>query len=911
MMADINKVSASKYDIYNKFLGIAEHYFGTNNDDSTETTDFLKSGLMGYITECMASVMRDSAIHKSMLYNESFLNTAIIDKSVYNWAKMFNVEIPKAQPAFADVMLTINVNSLIDAISKKKRSDSDLSKFGSDVYNANENENIFIIDRKNPLIAGSYYFILERSIIVERTSDTINSNGFIVRYCTTESPATTEYGDMDEVYLKTTVTSYEGESYLSFIVRVYQYKITTIEKQLTSNTFSDIKIHNFTFSDQLAGLRLKYTKNNVTQNIPVIFSDSITNKEELYAYYNIIDKDKVQIKFLNDIFLPSVGGTLTVDLFTTLGASGNASFNSDLVFSLDDEDYRSLAITAAFVDYQSYNGSDVPSLQSIKSTIISEISTRNVIVTESDLNDYFFKIQTLLESINDGKVQFIKKRDDLIKRTFNAYLLLRTGIDINGDVATGSGYRSSCIPTNTIDVTFPVASNISKKFGSRVREVVTDTTTNQIEYRYYDNGTTDAKKDDEYIIPFYMRIMLSPFKKVKYIYNITDDSTSLKYTNIQATGNVLEGKNSYIITPLTVELSRPLEGNIASENITVKLNFASNFELTKEDMSALKLTFVSTDTSIQTIYSSDSSNQAQTASTDTSQTTYKIDSTAQSDDGSLYSTTIEFTIPVSSEEFTFSNDDFGNKLILGIQQLKCTEDIGITADLDFTHDGSKFKFSLASERDLSLFRSLDSILNSDIVLNTETKSITTTEKDGTSSTTSETYIKSITLKEVPVVHSSFFTTDSNKTKFIKQLFTYIDLLNKNIERLETNTFFNLKFMNTYGYSYNYNSLTTNLDLKMKIYLKQGVDINDNALQNQIRDYIRVVVDKYNNEECLSVSTIITLVSAAYANYIDHIVFEGLNGTFTQYIDKFESTTDVPEFFNLDSTKLSESITFAK
>ena len=85
-MSDLNIVSASKQDIYNKFLGLAEHYFGEN-------TDFLKSGMMSYITECMASVMRDSAIHKTMLYNESFLNTAIIEKSVYNWAKMFNIEI--------------------------------------------------------------------------------------------------------------------------------------------------------------------------------------------------------------------------------------------------------------------------------------------------------------------------------------------------------------------------------------------------------------------------------------------------------------------------------------------------------------------------------------------------------------------------------------------------------------------------------------------------------------------------------------------------------------------------------------------------------------------------------------------------------------------------------------------------
>ena len=96
---------------------------------------------------------------------------------------------------------------------------------------------------------------------------------------------------------------------------------------------------------------------------------------------------------------------------------------------------------------------------------------------------------------------------------------------------------------------------------------------------------------------------------------------------------------------------------------------------------------------------------------------------------------------------------------------------------------------------------------------------------------------------------------------------------------------------------------------MTIYLKQGVDRSNTSIQNQIRDYIRVVVDKFNNEECLSVSTIITLVSAAYANYVDHIVFEGLNGTFTQYINKLDSNQEVPEYFNLDPSKLKTSIQF--
>jgi hypothetical protein len=73
-----NKITPSKTDIYDKLLTIASKYSDLENDD------FLKTGLFGYITESLALIARDSAFHKTMLYNESFLNTAVIPKSVYN-----------------------------------------------------------------------------------------------------------------------------------------------------------------------------------------------------------------------------------------------------------------------------------------------------------------------------------------------------------------------------------------------------------------------------------------------------------------------------------------------------------------------------------------------------------------------------------------------------------------------------------------------------------------------------------------------------------------------------------------------------------------------------------------------------------------------------------------------------------
>ncbi len=92
-MADKEYISSSKKEIYTKLLNIAEKY------TDIENSDYLTTGLFGYITESMAMAMRDSAFHTTMAYNESMLNKAIIPETIYNWAKLFNVDVQRGTPA--------------------------------------------------------------------------------------------------------------------------------------------------------------------------------------------------------------------------------------------------------------------------------------------------------------------------------------------------------------------------------------------------------------------------------------------------------------------------------------------------------------------------------------------------------------------------------------------------------------------------------------------------------------------------------------------------------------------------------------------------------------------------------------------------------------------------------------------
>jgi len=167
------------------------------------------------------------------------------------------------------------------------------------------------------------------------------------------------------------------------------------------------------------------------------------------------------------------------------------------------------------------------------------------------------------------------------------------------------------------------------------------------------------------------------------------------------------------------------------------------------------------------------------------------------------------------------------------------------------------------------------------------------------------YVSSVTIKDIPVVHASFFNSESNQTKFIKQLFVYIDMLKENLGKLETNTFFDLKFYNTYGDSQYYNTLKTNIQLEMNIYVVEWTQ----ELETSIKDYIRLLVDSSNEQESLKISEIIKNVKVQFGDAIDHIDFFGLNGTFNQYIEQTSTirrSLFPPEYLNIDAEHLTDN-----
>jgi len=859
---DFPFVSTSRYDIYAKLLNVASSYTDVTN------TNYLRTGLFGYITESLALIARDSSYHKTMLYNENFLNTAVIPKSVYNWAKMFNINISAATPAYVDLSITLSTDDILEYDSPANSRD-DAEKFGSDLSILGSTS-LLILDRDNPFIAGDYKFTLERSVFIYKSKE--NSNSYVIKYCSTEDERTA-YQTLNTYYIKNSITRVDGTNYLTFIVRAYQYEVVTITKQITSSSFLNTKIHKFEFDNQYAGAKLFYIKSGISEEIELRYSNigTVDDTTVKFAYYNLIDTNTLQITFssLSGDFIPSANSILELELYSTKGSEGNITFSSDVIYRLTDETAKNLPVMVSFSDQLSAGGIDTPSISEIKNTIINEISTRDVIVTETDLNNYFDTLTSLLETINDGKITFIKKRDDILRRVFSSYILMRDGLDIN-DEATESGYTSKVIPTNTLTADFAISNNISKPFGSIIKRKPGSAE----EYEYVPSNALDGS-DDYYIIPFYTRIILNPFKKVKYIYNLADDSTSLSYNGVQNISN-----ERYII-PSSVSVSRSFEGSNIENYYTFTFNFITNFKMDSETQS--------TDSFSLSFYKKGNENTAIGTLSFTKGDNLIVDpSVALEEDGTLYNSSLQFIVNVADDtaEFDFSEEkagiDFGTVINLKEESLSLPEDVKVVLSLNNVFSDS-INMSFKSDEFLGLFRNLDELMFSDVVINTLTEN-------------SIDYISNVTIRDIPVVHQSFFSNQDNSTKFIKQLFVYIDMLKSNLGKLETNTFFDLKFYNTYGESQYFNTLRTNIDLELDVY----VSVVSTELTTSIRDYVRILVDESNDTGTIKVSSIMKDLSDEF-DEIDHIDFKGLNGTFNQYIKKTSSNTInlyAPEHFQI-------------
>lgn len=431
MSDEMLDLSIEKYDIQKQWLEkIAPKYLDMDN------INHLKVGLFGYLNEIMATELRQDIAHRNFLYDETFLNTASMAKSIYNKAKSYNYEISLAKPASCTILFSIKQESILE--------------FGerlTDSHGYYTGEYRFKIDKDNEFFMGQYSFMIESNIYITATKLSSGSYSYTARYDFSDTRNLKgRFSGENNPYISTWVDRDKDlGDIVTLRINIYQVSKSSTLYENYSSDLSDNLFFDTKYKNNLCDFQVEYTSFNETTILGTYFNDTFTPTEDKYCYYSF-DNNVLTTYFsgLPAQFKPAINSKLKVIIYSTLGSEGNINFEGNVRY--DFSNYNSDIDYVISILVQPTGGNNMPSKTEIKQDLMYEFLTRDNLITEFDLNNYFNKL-IKEEVVNASSMLFIKKRDDVLKRCYAVYLLLKDP-------------RGYIIPTNTIDLTFLL--NINK-----------------------------------------------------------------------------------------------------------------------------------------------------------------------------------------------------------------------------------------------------------------------------------------------------------------------------------------------------------------------------------------------------------------------------------------------------------------
>jgi hypothetical protein len=425
------KINSTSYNVFDNWSDLIQKYFGIDNSGNPYIST-LKSSFFGYFNELASNEIKNAVYHKNFLYDEHFLNTAILPESVYNFAKIYNVPIDTATPSTMYLKMSISESSLTSSSMLKEVSLDTVTNADSNTLKVYT----LTFTRDNTLFTiSNYNFSLPYPIIltiqqISGSSDDDYSYSYTVNYDTTSEsfPPAEEEGTLP--YLKVWKENVDSVDYVYIGFQVYQFEKTTNEVTITTSESNPSSLyHTFTFDNQLAFFDARYEFNGVMTNLNLYFNNIYTpTEEEYYAYYTYLNDNTLQISFSSDSingFVPTSGSTIYFRTYTTLGTAANFDYSGGVTMKFtNNSTYSYLDFTCETISDGASGGKDRLDIYGQKTKILERLTTRNNIITDNDLLKFFDSVNESL-NINGSTIQFLKKQDDVIKRIYCNFLLLR------------------------------------------------------------------------------------------------------------------------------------------------------------------------------------------------------------------------------------------------------------------------------------------------------------------------------------------------------------------------------------------------------------------------------------------------------------------------------------------------------
>jgi hypothetical protein len=606
--------------------------------------------------------------------------------------------------------------------------------------------------------------------------------------------------------------------------------------------------------------------------------------DEKYCYYTFIDDNRIELSFsaLPNNFRPRFNSVLEVEVYTTEGSKGNFTYSGDvLVTFINDGEMRKIPILINPLTDAS-GGKDRPSFVEIKNKLIEDYLVRDNLITDYDLDLYFNKLGEE-NKINNSSIKFIKKRNDAIKRLWNAFLLLRNN---EGRVIPTTTIPSLLLTTKELE-----ENNYTIPENTAVVYDIENDNYFCVYHKLLLQDYMDRSKYLIYSIPYLIKIEQNPIlASIYYKTHISQPiSLAFKYINpnipyqfIVSSFDVERNNMSNEVYTFTLSLSTNLTDKNFDENVKVRgilkskagevygyfdFNRISDTELIYEGYLATERTNIINNNKMN-IYNS----------------LYSIETNPIPDNDGLTSVVNAY---IDGEVYLDIAIMYKNPF--------STEKFGESSKMPDMEEFATVCI-LRNEDPIKLFSNLSNVIESNV----------------------HPVNNGLLLRSVPLIEHTYFQYNYNLVYNL--LDSFMETLKDNLNKLENNTSVDIKLYNTYGKSFSYysnkklNPITNkydyemikrvDLDIKLNIYVNNIITTEDDLA---IKQYISDFIESSNEEGIFPISNLIRRLEENFS-IIRYIEFESINDLPVQKVEsKYTSMMDmtqqemidyVPEYLNL-------------
>lgn len=367
----------------------------------------LNLGFAGLVSELISTAIEDSNATAALMMNESFITRAILPKSIYSEASLFDLGYSYAIPTACNFALQL---SLEDVINHSE------AVVGEGMYR-------YKLDKDTRIILGSNTYRLDYDIIIDW--QTIDGNRVFNIYYDMSTPCA--ISKLTSRYIKHQVTSI---GWLVLFIKPMEFERKVDTNSITDNlitTNSDITLK---WTRQIAGMDLVYITpqgQRLAMKLKPKYSKAIS---EPFAWYTFNNDNEISLSFNGNAayWMPDFNSKIESTIYTCSGAAGNFDSydrTSGVPVQKNATNYSYNADTriVALCYGGSTGGADRGTIEDLRNDIILAYNTANCLSTDRDLKLWF----DTYGKRHDTKAIFFKRRDDPCGRLFSQFIAIKNG----------------------------------------------------------------------------------------------------------------------------------------------------------------------------------------------------------------------------------------------------------------------------------------------------------------------------------------------------------------------------------------------------------------------------------------------------------------------------------------------------